>query len=204
MSPDHLTQLILQYRYWILIPLTFIEGPIVAFFSGTLAAAGYFNIGLLAALFFVRDMIMDGLYYALGHFGGKTALARHLLARIGVTEGHLERVRILWVNYAGRTMFLGKLSYGISTSFIVVAGMVDMPLKKFFGWGAVVALVQYVGLLFLGYFFGQSLGGKISVILDNLQYVILGASIVLGGYFTISWYLGRRLMREGGLDESKR
>ena len=59
MSPEHLTQLILDYRYWILIPISVIEGPVVAFVAGTLAALGYFNIWVLVLFFFARDMIMD-------------------------------------------------------------------------------------------------------------------------------------------------
>ena len=70
MSVDFITELILQYRYWILIPLSFIEGPVVAFVAGMLASMGYFNIYFLSALFFVRDVGLDGVYYAIGHFGG--------------------------------------------------------------------------------------------------------------------------------------
>ncbi|MDP2665084.1 MAG: hypothetical protein Q8P23_00320, partial [bacterium] len=73
MSVDFITELILQYRYWILIPLSLIEGPVVAFVAGTLASLGYFNMSFLAVLFFVRDVGLDGVYYAIGHFGGRTA-----------------------------------------------------------------------------------------------------------------------------------
>ena len=59
MSPDFITEILLQYRYWILIPLSLIEGPVVAFVAGTLAALGFFDIYFLAALFFVRDVGLD-------------------------------------------------------------------------------------------------------------------------------------------------
>ena len=144
---DHTTQLIVEYRYWILVPLTFIEGPIVAFIAGTLASAGFFNIYILAVLFFVRDVGMDGVYYGIGYWGGRTKFAGKMLKKIGITPEHLNDVRELWKNHAGKTMFIGKISYGIASAFIVVAGMVKMPLKKFFGWGAVVAVAQYWSLL---------------------------------------------------------
>jgi membrane protein DedA with SNARE-associated domain len=72
MSLEALTELILQYRYWILVPLSFIEGPLVAVIAGTLAAVGLFNIYFLLALFFVRDIMFDAVYYAIGYFGGNT------------------------------------------------------------------------------------------------------------------------------------
>src|SRR3989344_2474806 len=135
MSIDFVTQIILEYRYWILIPLSLIEGPVVAFIAGTLAAAGYFNMYFLATLFFVRDVGLDGIYYAIGHFGAKTAFVRRMLVKVGITADHLEQVRILWERRPGWTMFIGKLSYGIASAFIVVAGTVKMPLLTFFKIG---------------------------------------------------------------------
>src|SRR3989344_6752112 len=101
MSPDIITELILEYRYWILIPLTFIEGPVVAFVAGTFAAVGFFNMYFLAALFFVRDVGLDGVYYAIGHFGGRTAFAKRMLTKIGVTMDPLAQGRGLWTKRPG-------------------------------------------------------------------------------------------------------
>ena len=203
MSLETLVHLIVVYRYWILIPLSVLEGPIVAFVAGTLASLGYFNIYALAVFFFVRDMLMDGGYYALGHFGGRTSLARRFLRYIGVSTDDLESVRALWEKHPGRTMFLGKLSYGIASSFIVVAGMVRMPLTKFFGWGALATVFQYGVLLFVGFFFGAAFGAKLSTIIENIQYVIGGASLLILGYFFFTWYMRRKLLEEEKSEEKK-
>ena len=87
-----------------------------------------------------------------------------MLNKIGITTDHLEQVRVLWEKRPGWTMFIGKLSYGIASAFIVVAGMVKMPLSKFFLYGSIVAVLQYGVLLFAGYYLGESLG-EISYIL---------------------------------------
>lgn len=195
MSIDFITQVILQYRYWILIPLSLIEGPIVAFVAGTLASFGYFNIYFLAALFFVRDVGLDGVYYAIGHFGGRTTFAERMLAKIGITDDHLEKVRVLWERRPFTTMFFGKLSYGIASAFIVVAGMVKMPLKTFFKYGIVVAILEYGLLLFAGYFLGESLGGKIVRVIENAQYVIAFAAIVITAYYLLSWYMRKKFLK---------
>jgi len=196
MSVDFITQLILQYRYWILIPLSFIEGPVVAFVAGTLASAGYFNMYFLAALFFVRDVGLDGVYYAIGHFGGRTAFVQRMLKKIGITPDHLEQVRILWEKKPFWTMFIGKLSYGIASAFIVVAGTVRMPLRLFFKYGIIVALLQYGVLLFAGYFLGASMGGNIVTIIDNVQYVIAFAAIAISGYYIFTWYMRKEFLKE--------
>ena len=195
MSVDSLTELLLQYRYWILIPLSLIEGPVVAFVAGTLASLGYFNIYFLAVLFFVRDVGLDGVYYAIGHFGGRTAFAERMLKKIGITDDHLENVRVLWERRPGWTMFIGKLSYGIASAFIVVAGKVKMPLSKFFFYGSIVAVLQYGTLLYAGYFLGASLGGSIVKIIENSQYVIAFAALVISGYYIVSWRMRKKLLK---------
>lgn len=195
MPPDAITELILQYRYWILIPLTFIEGPVVAFVAGTLASAGVFNMYFLAILFFVRDVGLDVAYYAIGHFGGRTAFAKRMLKKIGVTEDHLEEVRVLWEKRPGWTMFIGKLSYGIASAFIVVAGMVKMPFQLFIRYGILVAILQYGILLFAGYFLGQSLGGSITHILSNVQYAVAAVALAISAYYIFSWYMRQKFLK---------
>lgn len=196
MSVEAITELILQYRYWILIPLSFIEGPVVAFVGGTLAAVGYFNIYFLAVLFFIRDISLDGAYYAIGHFGGHTKFAERMLAKIGITDDHLEKVRVLWAQRPFTTMFIGKLSYGIASAFIVVAGMVRMPLRIFFKYGSIVAVLEYGTLLLAGYFLGASFGGSILKVIENAQYVLVVTALVMVGYYFFTWRMRNKFLRE--------
>ncbi len=194
METDSVTHLILQYRYWALIPLTFIEGPIVAFAAGMLASMGYFNMYFLAALFLIRDVGLDGVYYAIGHYGGRTAFAKRMLTKIGITPDNLEQVREMWNKRPGITMFFGKLSYGIAASFIVVAGMVRMSLVRFFTYGVIVAVLQYGGLLLAGYYFGVGLGGNIVHIISNIQYAIGIAALIIATYYFLSWRMRQRFL----------
>jgi membrane protein DedA with SNARE-associated domain len=196
MGMDSITQIVLEYRYWILIPLSFLEGPVVAFVAGTLAAAGYFNIYALAVLFFVRDLGLDGVYYAIGYYGSGTKLAKKLMHKLGITESHLAEVGRLWKHHPAKTMFLGKLSYGIASAFIVVAGIVRMPLTMFFGYGVFVVVAQYGTLLLLGYFFGNALGGNITKIIENVQYAIGGLTLMIGIYYVGSKYLRGVFIKE--------
>ncbi len=202
MSPDFITQMILQYKYWILIPLTFIEGPIVAFVAGTLAAAGFFNIYALALLFFVRDMGLDAAYYAIGYFGGRTPFAERMLAKIGITDDHLNNVREIWEKRPWATMFIGKLSYGIATAFIVVAGKIEMPLRLFFGYGFIVAILQYGVLLLAGYFLGASFGGSAELIVRNVGYVAGVMAIIISVYYYFTWKIrGKFLAKDKQIEE---
>jgi membrane protein DedA with SNARE-associated domain len=185
---EGIVPLILEYRYWILLPLTIVEGPIVALIASTLASAGYFNIYALAVFFLVRDLAMDGMYYALGHYGSKTRVVHNLLARIGVHEGHLEDVRTLWEKHPFKTMFIGKITYGIAASFIVLAGAVGMRLRVFYIYALVVALIQYGAMLTLGYFYGAAFGGDMVAIFANIQYALAFLAVIGIAYY----FLARR------------
>jgi membrane protein DedA with SNARE-associated domain len=196
MSVDFLTHLILEYRYWILIPLSLLEGPVIAFIAGTLASTGFFNMYFLVPLFFVRDVGLDGIYYAIGYFGGHSAFAQKMLKKIGVTEDHLAQVRVLWAKRPGTTMLIGKLSYGIASAFIVVAGMIKMPLRVFLTYGVLVAILEYGTLLYVGYFVGASLGGSITHIINNIQYGVAAVAIAISAYYLFSWRMRKRFLKE--------
>lgn len=199
MSPDTITHLILEYRYWILIPLSLLEGPVVAFAAGTLASAGYFNPYFLEVFFIIRDLITDVAYYALGVFAGQSRFVKKLLYKIGVTADHLEKANVLWDTHPLRTMFFGKLSYGIAPSFFVVAGMVRMSLPRFIGYNALIAAFQYGACLILGYYFGNTLGKNIFSAIDKIQYAI-GAVVIL----YIAFYFIRGRFRRHLLEEERK
>ena len=129
--------------------------------------------------------------------GYKTRLVKWFLKKIGVTPEHLEQVRVLWEHNAGKTMFFGKLSYGIASSFIVVAGMVRMPLKKVLcvGCHCCDTSVRRVARS-LGYYFGNTLGGTIETVLTNIQYLIAGASLFIVAYFLFTYYMRKRTLKQ--------
>jgi membrane protein DedA with SNARE-associated domain len=189
-----ITHLITEYRYLILIPLSVIEGPIVAFAAGALVPLGYFNLYVLGAFFLVVDMAKDAFYYSLGYWGGRSGWAHWLLGKIGVRTEHLEGIRELWEKNPGKTMFIGKLSYGVAATFVVLAGTVKMPLKKFFGWGAVVAISQYWTLLLLGYFFGTSFSSN--NIIEDVQYGVAGLALAASLYYMFSLYMRGKLNKK--------
>lgn len=195
MNFTNLTQLIETYRYWILIPLTFIEGPIVAFVTGALSSLGYFNFFIAFAIFFFRDVILDGAFYVMGRWTGKTDFAKRFLTKVGVTQDSIQDIRLLWERHGFRTMFVSKLSYGLSAAFLFVAGIVEMPVKKFFTYAALVALSQYGVLLVAGYYFGGAFG-TMSRLLENIQYAVTGIAVFITLYYIIRKFMSQKLIEE--------
>jgi len=195
MSIESITPLIVEYRYWILIPLTFIEGPIIGFIAGALSKLGYFNPFLAFSIFIFRDVLVDGLWYLVGSHGGKTRVAGWLLRKTRITDEHLHAVRKLWDSHGLRTMFISKLSYGISQLFLAVAGMVGMPFRRYFRYALIVALVEYGGLFVAGYVVGGAFGNMAGV-LSNIQWVIAILALVIAGYYVFTHFMRRKALEE--------
>ena len=195
MTFAHVVELIIAYRYWIIIPLSFVEGPIIAFIVGALSFLGYFNpLGMFTFLL-GRDIALDSLMYAIGRFGGQTKFAQRVLAKIKFTDSYLEEIRVLWDTHGLRTMFLSKLSYGLSAAFLIVAGIVRMPFSHFFRYGALVAILQYGALFIIGYIVGSKFNSFGNIINDAL-FAIAIISLFIVGYYIFAHKVKDKLLEE--------
>lgn len=195
MSPESIHTLLLQYGYWILVPLTFIEGPIIGFIAGALSKLGYFNPYIAFSVFIFRDIIMDAIYYFLGKRFHGTKFSEKMLRVLKVTPDHLSSVRAMWDAHGLRTMFIGKLSYGIAHAFLFVAGMVRMPFPRFFRYALIVALVNYGGLFLLGYIMGSAFT-SLSGLISNIIYAIGVLALVVSSYYIFTFYMRKRFTEE--------
>ena len=80
-------QLLLTYKYLILIPLAIIEGPIVAVIVGFFTTMHIFNFILSYVILVLGDIIGDGLIYYIGYSG------KRLLKYFRVTDEKLEKAK---------------------------------------------------------------------------------------------------------------
>ena len=179
---SNIAQLLLESRWWILVPLSFVESPVVAFLAGTLASLGYFNPFALGAYFFIKDIAFDAGFYYLGHHSAKSPFVQRMLKKVGVTEEHFSDIKERWEKHPGWTMFIGKVSYGIAMGFIVAAG-------------AVAAILQYWTLILVGYFFGASFG-SLEGIISNLELVLGVGGLLFSIYIVGAFYLRRRALKK--------
>jgi membrane protein DedA with SNARE-associated domain len=184
---ESLTSVLIQYRYWILIPLSLLEGPTVALVTGALASLGYFNPYVAYGVFIVKDLVVDGVYYYVGRFAGEKPFVTRLLAKARVTSTEIEQVRLLWRRHGWRTMCIGKLSWGLSPAFLATAGIVAVPVATFFRYAVGIAFVQYGVLLVLGYYFGHAI--------DSVSHAIRVIGYILAGAALVAIVYGRRRLR---------
>jgi membrane protein DedA with SNARE-associated domain len=184
-----LVPLLTRHGYWIVVPLSAIEGPIVAVVTGAFAARGYFNPFVAFILFVGKDIVVDGGYYYAGRLAGAHPGSARLVARLQVTPGEVARVRGLWTNRSWHTMLVAKSAWGVSPIFLAVAGLVDLSPRTFFRCAIGVAALQYSVLILVGYYFGTALTA-VSTTLRIIQSAVATAALA------VIFYLRRRLRAE--------
>jgi len=195
MSFDLIIELVLQYRYWILLPLAVFEGPIITFVAGTLIALGYLNIFIVYPILFLGDIIPDISYYFFGRYGEKKTLISRYAAKVGVTEEHFDTIRNIWYKHPSKTMLLSKFAYGLSTPLLISAGIVGMPLRRFLSYSVPITIVQSSVLLGLGYYFGNYFK-FFSDTVQFFQIAIAGLVIVAITYYFLTRYMRKKFMEE--------
>ncbi len=200
MSIDSVLPLIQNYGYWILFPLAFFEGPIVAFVAGTFVALGYFNIYPAYIVMLLGDLIPDVAYYLLGRYGEQKTLINRYASIIGIKEEHFDAIRRLWQKHPGKTMFFSKLAYGLSTPFLVSAGLVGMSLQRFLRYAFPITVIQYAILLTLGYYFGASFK-FVSSTVEIIQIGIGGVIVIAIAYYFLTRYMRKKLLKEEAEEE---
>ncbi len=193
MAYQHLISLLTSYKYFSLFFLAIFEGPIVSFGAGFLIHVGILSLWPSYLILILGDIIPDTFFYFIGYWGGNTKFARKLVSRSSFFNKHFNLTEKLWTEHGRVTMFFSKLVYGMALPFLVSAGMVKMPFKKFIFYAIPVSIFQYGIIMFIGYGLG-----KLYVVgrYVNLAYFIMAglAVAVVVAYIAISKYARRKII----------
>ncbi len=150
MQNSTLISLLSVYKYPIIFPLATFEGPVVALVVGFLVSTGLFSFWPAYFVMILGDLIPDSMFYLIGFYGNGTKVAKRYLSKSEFFSNHFPAVRRLWEEHPVKTMFFGKLAYGMALPFLITAGMTKMPFKKFFRITFPITLFQYGALMFIG------------------------------------------------------
>ena len=192
---DPVSQLIAAHPYYVLLPLAVIEGPIVSFVAGLLISQGYLELLPTFAILVLGDFIPDMFLYGVGRLPAFSSFSRRIAKKIGIGDEHFEKLRQVWITHTMKTMLLVKLAYGVSSTFLVSAGLVRVS------WGKFVAAVLIVTVavrgiltalgLFLGSYF-RTVAGTLQVI----EVVVAAAIVAAVAYYVVSRRSRARLLEE--------
>lgn len=145
---------ILKYRYFILLPLSVIEGPIIAVVSGFLCRQGILNFLLVYCILIIGDTIGDSVYYALGYYSN-SPFALKLISWLGIKKDRLEKVKFYFGNNPLKAITISKLILGVGVAGLFLAGKSKIPYSQFFTICLITSFIQCLAYLVTGWFFGE-------------------------------------------------
>ncbi|MGH3498658.1 MAG: DedA family protein [Nocardioidaceae bacterium] len=192
---DALTSLPPAVAYLIVVALVFGEaavflgfvlpGETAVLFAGFLASQHKLSVEVLCLLVVVAAIIGDSVGYEVGkHFGPRLlrlrVLAKHR-DRIGSAQDFLRR-------RGGSAVFLGRFTAFLRAVMPGLAGLSQMPYRRFLAYNAAGGIVWGIGFTLIGFFAGKSYD-KVARYVGTSAAVVL-AVIVLGAL--VVWHFRKK------------
>lgn len=154
-----------------LVVTPFLPGDSLLFAAGAFAAAGLMDIKLLWGLLFLAAVLGDSTNYWIGRFLGPKVF--HRADSKLLNRKHLDRTQAFYDKHGGKTLILARFAPILRTFAPFVAGIGQMPYRRFLAFSVTGGLL-WISLFALGgYFFGN-----LPAIKQNFKLVILGVIAV--------------------------
>ncbi len=181
-----------SWTYIILGVLVCIEGPIATLLGAAAASAGLMRplgVFLAAAL---GNLTADTLWYTLGYLGN-TKWITQVGGKFGVRENLVKHLEAQMIKHATRVLFLAKLTLSFVIPSLVAAGLLRIPMKRWFP-ALILAETLWTGsLVLIGYYTTEA----IKRVEQWVEYAALGVSLI---FVVIVILEGRRLIRQWDRD----
>jgi len=153
-SLDNIVTLLSTYKYFLLFPISVVEGPVVSVIAGFLCSHGIMNIFIAYIVLIMGDMVGDNLYYSIGRWGGRPFIRKwgHFF---GLNEARILKLDNHFKNHAGKTILIGK-TQAIGALFLTAAGISKMSYPLFMWYNLIGTAIKSMSLLLIGYFAGHA------------------------------------------------
>ncbi len=186
--------LILQYKYFILFPITIVEGPVVMVLAGFLYRLGYFSFIPLYLTLILADLVGDFVWYGVGYHFGRSLVQKHGKF-LSITEELFHKIEAKFHEHQNKILFISKMTMGFGFAHVTLigAGIVRVPFKKYVLLNFLGGFIWTGFLMLIGYFFGNLytvIEGKFKIVS-----VIALIIIVLGAFYGFSRYMRQRFIQ---------
>ena len=192
--------LLLTHAYELMIPLSLIEGPIVAVAAGIGVSTGRINPAYAAAIIAFGAFFQDTAYYWVGRWAESKPRVRALAKRARLLRETVQPLKEAWRSHMFATLASSKLAYGLYGPILVTAGMAAAPFPRF------LAMSLGLSAVVLGAWFAFGVGLEhVYGALGESRYTswVMGGlgAVGLVAVFLIGRKARKRLKQGGGAKE---
>jgi membrane protein DedA with SNARE-associated domain len=189
--------LLLQYAYPLMIPLSLIEGPLVAMAGGAGAATGRIDPAVAFAIVMGGGLFQDVAFYMLGRWACRSERVRGWIERRSAVKTVLAPLKTAWRQRMFATLLASKFAYGLYLPIMVSAGMLGAPFWRYLVESLLMSAFILAGWEAFGFFIVRAYGQLGSQ--ANWIMLALGAFGILG-----LWLIGRWARRRLDLSKAPR
>jgi membrane-associated protein len=153
--------------------MPFLPGDSLLFIVGAMCGAGLMSLPLVMGLLLVAAILGDQTNYTIGRYFGPRVFQweeSRFFSRRGFDQAHA-----FYEKYGGITIILARFMPFVRTFVPFVAGVAEMTRSKFTLFNVVGAVIWVVGLLSVGYLFGN-----LPIVQQHLSKIIWALIIVPG------------------------
>lgn len=174
---DTIVELILQFKYAVLVPGALFLGPSVSLVSGFFVRLGHLEIVPTYIALMTGELIGDVLWYWIGYRWGESFLNR--FGRfVSITEKHVRIAQSLFHRYHTSILFISKITmgFGFAIAILFSAGLSRVPFRWYMTVNLFGQFIWSALLLGAGYALGQ-VYVNLSGILERI--IIIAFSIIM-------------------------
>ncbi|WP_396436129.1 DedA family protein [Limnohabitans sp.] len=182
----YLEAFVAQYGAWVyallfliifvetgVVVMPFLPGDSLLFIVGAMCGAGLMNLPLVMGLLLAAAILGDQTNYTIGRYFGPRVFQwenSRFFSRRGFDQAHA-----FYEKYGGITIILARFMPFVRTFVPFVAGVAEMTRSKFTMFNVIGAVIWVVGLLSVGYLFGN-----LPIVQQHLSKIIWALIIVPG------------------------
>jgi len=184
--------LLKTYGYWLIFPIAFVEGPIIAIICGWLSALGIFNFFLVYMVLIGANLLGDAFYYLIGYWGGPP-LIKKWGPWLGLDLDQTIKLKNHFDNHGGKILLTAKITPHLAAAAVLAgAGLAKYRFALFLRYSLTIEIIKTAILLLIGYFIGDAYQ-KIVFYLDYLGAIL---SILLVVVIAIGFYYWRKSQKK--------
>ena len=139
------------WNYIVLAFLAVIEGPAVTLIFAAMATTTAIRLPWVFVAASAGNLAGDSLWYLLG-YTGKMGLIYRIGERFGVKSEQIRQIEDHLQEHAVKGLVVAKLTAGFVIPSLIVAGLLKVPMRKWFLPIVAVELVWTGALVLLGYY----------------------------------------------------
>lgn len=199
-------RLLYEHRYVFAFLGALFEGTYIMLLSGVLFKFGYFNVWGIFAVLFLGYFLNGIAWYLMGRAGGYKILEKWG-KRWHMTRRLIEKLEHYFKKHSAKTIFITRITYGLSMPALIIAGSLKMKWKKLLSITLVATIIWVLGAMGLGFVFGlgySAMGRVMKTIATGLT-ILIFAMITLVLIMTIYFlmrFIRKRFFKEVEKEEA--